>query len=93
MGLARRAENMISKPMMDVFWIFLVNLNLTRYNDRFVHSKPVWQIDRIISKFNRRAYRANGQGGIFPLIRPLTDQRQVELWYQMGAYMTETQMY
>ena len=92
-GLARRAESMISVPMMDVFWIFVRNLNLTRYNDRFIHSKPVWQIDRTISKFNRRAYRANGVGGIFPLTNPLTDQRQIELWYQMGSYMTENKMY
>jgi hypothetical protein len=92
-GLAKRANLMVELPVADWFWVFIQNLNLDRYNDKFVHSKPVYQIDRTINKFNRRSYRANGQGGIFPLKRPLTDQRQLELWYQMGAYMTDNHMY
>jgi hypothetical protein len=36
-----------------------------------------------------RDYRPNGQGGLFPLKRPKKDQRNVEIWYQMSAYLLE----
>jgi hypothetical protein len=92
-GLAKQANFMVEKTVADWFWIFITNLKLDGYTDQFVHNKPVYQIDRTLNKFNRRTYRANGVGGIFPLERPLTDQRRVELWYQMGAYMTDNHMY
>jgi hypothetical protein len=92
-GLAIRADRMIEKSVSDWFWIFLTNLGLQKFNDEHVCVRPIYQVDRAIRKFNHRTYRANGVGGIFPLEKPLTDQRRVELWYQMGAYMTENKMY
>jgi hypothetical protein len=36
-----------------------------------------------------RTYLPNGQGGFFPLIDFEEDQTQVELWYQMSAFIRE----
>jgi len=93
-ALAGRASFMIQKSMHDWFWIFVCNLDLARFNDQYVQARSVRKIDRAIDTFNNRKYRPDGDGGIFPLLRhPLKDQRHVELWYQMAAYMTENQMY
>lgn len=46
-------------------------------------------IDKVIDKFLDRRYGKDGSGGLFPLKRPREDQREVELWYQMNAYMIE----
>lgn len=40
-------------------------------------------------KLNRRTYAADGTGGMFPLMHPNQDQREVEIWYQMSAYLIE----
>lgn len=44
---------------------------------------------RAMFRLNKRAYSYNGDGGLFPLKHPMEDQRKVELWYQMGAYIME----
>lgn len=36
-----------------------------------------------------RYYDKDGKGGFFPLKKPDKDQRKVELWYQMQAYLME----
>ena len=36
-----------------------------------------------------RTYDSNGYGGLFPLRNPREDQRKVELWYQLNAYLLE----
>jgi hypothetical protein len=38
-----------------------------------------------------RTYEPNGVGGFFPLENPNEDQREVELWYQMSAYVDDIQ--
>lgn len=46
-------------------------------------------IRKVITKCLKRRYSKDGSGGLFPLRRPREDQRGVELWYQMNAYMIE----
>jgi len=36
-----------------------------------------------------RTYNENGNGGLFPLRDSDQDQRQVEIWYQLSAYLLE----
>lgn len=43
----------------------------------------------IIDRFNRRAYQSNGAGGLFTLISPNVDMRQLDIWYQLMAYLNE----
>lgn len=92
-ALARQADTMI--PLMPKVWfqIFIENLNLWKWNDAYCSARPTWPISRIITTLNSRTYKPDGRGGIFPLTRPEHDQRTVELWYQMGAYMTDRRMY
>ena len=44
---------------------------------------------RIIDRFNQRAYQPNGAGGLFTLISPNVDMRQLDIWYQLMAYLNE----
>jgi hypothetical protein len=76
-------------------WImaFLDNLGLTKYSDSRYRDRDAFRIDKILRTMNERKYDRTGQGGLFPLKNPENDQRKVELWYQMSAYMTENKMY
>jgi hypothetical protein len=71
------------------FWEILENLNLTKYTDSFYTEGSYKEIDRILQKINKRTYRANGEGGLFPLRYASEDQRKIEIWYQMSAYLLE----
>lgn len=44
--------------------------------------------DRLVM-FKTRTYGPDGFGGLFPLKNPTKDQRKVEIWYQMMAYILE----
>jgi hypothetical protein len=90
-ALCLRANFMIDIPVELFFEMFLVNLNLQGCVD--TGKKQTGKINRVIKKLNERQYSQNGQGGLFPLQNPPSDQRRVELWYQMSAYMTENHMY
>ena len=92
-ALAKRAAFMIEGSPQRWFVIFVENLGLDRYTDDYCLIHSGWPIDRRLKTFNNRNYKANGQGGLFPLRIPHSDQKNVELWYQMGAYMTENLMY
>jgi hypothetical protein len=91
-ALATRADFMVPLGTRVWFQLFLENLGLDTWSDEKC-SVSTWPIERTINNFNNRDYRPNGKGGIFPLRQPKQDQRDVELWYQMGAYMTENRMY
>ena len=92
-GLAGQADDMIPLTIQTWFSMFIENLGLDRYFDEYLERRSTWPVEAAINKFNNRQYRPNGRGGIFPLSHPQHDQREVELWYQMGAYMTEKGMY
>ena len=69
------------------FWTLMENINLFQYNDRRRFSEGTIQdiLDRVIC----RTYDYSGEGGLFPLKEAERDQRDVELWYQMAAYVLE----
>lgn len=64
------------------FWDMLTNLGIDPDldNDR--------NIDKIILWIERK-FERNGRGSPFPLQNPVADQRKVEIWYQMQAYLAE----
>lgn len=85
-ALARRMdyylEDLIGPPnVKNYFWRFIENLNLDLENEDYNYL--------IITRFLERRYERNGNGGIFPLKRYRKDQRDVEIWYQMMAYINE----
>ena len=71
------------------FQTFIYNLRLGYLNDERFDSMPdecTAEAKRIIRRFLKRTYTADGRGGMFPLPGTSTDVRKMELWYQMNAY-------
>lgn len=88
-ALSRRAAWVISDiEAPDWAWIFVKNLRLDRYSDPLTSRKDR-RIEEILEAFVWRNYAPNGDGGLFPLKETELDQRKVELWYQMHAYINE----
>ena len=68
------------------FWIMIENLGLDGMDDDHFDNENV---DHIINVFMQRTYFNNGNGGLFPLKRPKENQRKIEIWYQMSAFLEE----
>jgi len=78
------------KTPSEWFWILIDNLGLTGYdNSQFSMLGTYDDMAEKVSKLLERQYESDGNGGLFPLQRPQKDQRRVEIWYQMSAYMLE----
>jgi hypothetical protein len=92
-ALAIRAEYMVDRPRKVWFLIFLRNLGLSRYTDDVIRTADKRRINLVLNRFNDRTYWWNGRGGLFPLKDGRTDQREIELWYQMSEYINENKMY
>lgn len=87
-ALSRRLQFEDDKPAREWFWELMFNLNLVEFTDD--HELPKQEIDEILDEVIWRTYQENGQGGLFPLKWPEEDQRDVEIWYQLSAYLQET---
>lgn len=97
-GLAIRMETILEDPAegdrtIVWFWEMLDNLKLSEYTDYAIkYSNTVdikEEIARKIANFVNRKYSRSGDGGVFPLKNAKKDQRKVELWYQLSAYLLE----
>lgn len=86
-GLARRLAFEADGEPYFWFWRMMENIRLHRYCDSWRLETDL--INHILKRLMQRTYKANGQGGFFPLKSPNKDQRKVELWYQLGAYVLE----
>ena len=69
------------------FWTMMTNVDLTQYSDRRRFSDEM--IHEVLDRIIFRSYNYSGEGGLFPLKEADRDQREVELWYQMCAYVLE----
>lgn len=69
-------------------WRLLENLELNRVSGR-IGAIRAERVDDILERLIWRMYEPNGVGGFFPLAWPQLDQRGVEIWYQMHAYIEE----
>lgn len=95
-GLARRMDFELSKPDDDsdytpkYFWEMIYNLRLIDYDDdQYVVLNRETPVRGVIRTLLDREYCSTGYGGLFPLNYTDVDQRDVELWYQMNAYLEE----
>lgn len=86
-GISRRLQFMTEESPSDWFWEMLTNIGLNFYDD-YKHI-PLNFVDDQLEAVIWRTYRHDGYGGLFPLQFPEADQRHVELWYQMSAYVLE----
>lgn len=87
-ALGRRASFEANGTPGDWFWQFLKNLDIFIYDDAYDYLATA-HVERVLERFIYRNYDSSGEGGIFPLRRAERDQRKVELWYQMAAYIGE----
>lgn len=71
------------------FWHLIEVLGLEQFNDREYDDHAQEAIAQTLDRVIWRNYSADGHGGLFPLRSPNGDQRQVELWYQLNAYLLE----
>lgn len=72
------------------FWKLMENLRLTKLtDDKWEYLNGDFFVDDAIWRILNRVYDYDGSGGIFPLKNPREDQRRVEVWYQMQAWLGE----
>lgn len=72
------------------FWKMMSNLRLEKLtDDRWEYINGDFFIEDAVLRVQERQYDTNGNGGIFPLRNPIEDQRYVEIWYQMQAWLGE----
>lgn len=86
-GLSRRLAFEADGEPDAWFWRLMKNIGLHKFTD----DKPfsVDRVDEILDRVIWRTYNHLGHGGLFPLASSDEDQRRVELWYQMSAYLLE----
>ena len=71
------------------FWHLIATLEMQEFTDRNYDDNAAEIIDEKLNRVIYRTYSPDGTGGLFPLRRPEEDQRKVELWYQLSAYLLE----
>lgn len=73
------------------FWIMITNLGLNEMDDEHFNLEVA---DFMINRFLNRDYKYNGEGGaLFVVDNPVTDMREVEIWFQMNWYLSEQDGY
>lgn len=101
-ALARRMDYATSDPydLNDIsdrtsywFWEIMDNLGLSRFSDDvYVEEEGDVYVDWIVDNLLQRQYDEDGLGGMFPLNDCYTDQRDLEIWDQMNAYLIDRGM-
>lgn len=95
MGMARRLEfellgGRYERPAREWFWVLIDNLELDWCDDvAYSNRETSKEVDSKIKDLLERQYDTNGEGGLFPLHHAQKDQRRVEIWYQMSAWVIE----
>lgn len=83
--LCERMLYILDGYLLDTNVLFLELMN----NLDILYLRSVDVIRLKVEQFMTRQYDSNGYGGLFPLQRATKNQRYVELWYQMQAYLDE----
>lgn len=87
-GLSRRLEFQAGGSAPGWAWQIVCNLELHKLQDPFGPRKAA-RAQEILQRLIYRNYNPDGVGGFFPLAWPDEDQRKVEVWYQLAAYVEE----
>ena len=87
LSLSRRLSFEGEGEPRDWFWHLLENLDLAKYNDG--RAFEIERVGDILERVTFRTYLPDGKGGLFPLQNTKEDQRKVEIWYQLSAYLLE----
>ena len=94
LALAIRMEYILddveNHDRIDLFWEMLGNLGVDTFtDDEYYYLGGDDEVINRVRIFTERQYTGAGKGGLFPLRYPHIDQRTVEIWYQMSAYLLE----
>lgn len=72
------------------FWKMMENVGLEKVCDsKWDYMNGEFFVEDAVWRINGRQIQADGSGGLFPLKHPEEDQRGVEMWYQMNAWLME----
>ena len=72
------------------FWVLIQNLRLDKLtDDRWDYLNGEFFVEDAVMRLQERSIERNGEGGLFPLRHFSEDQRNVEIWYQMHAWLGE----
>lgn len=72
------------------FWVMMRNLGLIKLtDDKWNYLNGDFFCEEAVWRVLNRQYDPDGNGGIFPLRKYSEDQRSVEFWYQMQAWLGE----
>lgn len=88
-ALSRRIAFETDEPATEWFWIMVDNLGLRPFVDEAFDDDYNVDVDIVLDRVIDRTYAPNGRGGLFPLQDAQEDQREVEIWYQVAAYLME----
>lgn len=88
-ALAQQAAFLSEGEPAEWFWRMMHNLGFDGYTDNIFERRISEEVEGITNRLNDRDYSNNGAGGLFPLKYTDMDQRVVELWYQLQAYVSE----
>ena len=88
-ALSRRCAFQTDDEPFEWFWVLADNLGLRPFVDENFTEDYYVDVDVILERVINRTYEHSGRGGLFPLRYPEVDQREVEIWYQMAAYLME----
>jgi len=88
-ALARAAAFETEGLVHEWFWQFIENLGLEAFTDARYNARAEQHVQNVLDAIIWRLYSHDGAGGLFPLRNPPHDQREVELWYQLNAYLVE----
>lgn len=69
-----------------IFWMFLVNLGLDKFDDKRFDEGNV---KYILHFWMDRRYKNDGNGSIFRLKRSVSDYNKMEIWKQMNVFLTQ----
>lgn len=94
-ALSRRIEDTMADPdkgdqTVRWFWMLIKNMGLDKFTDEdYADLCGPIIVEQILDEVLDRSYKRSGKGGLFPLKSTKKDQRKVEIWYQMCAYLLE----
>ena len=85
-GVASHMEDQLEVSTSDCFWMLIENLGLDQYEDGDYDPRKV---ESIIQAWLNHNYKSNGVGSIFPLKHYSGDCRNLDIWSQMNAWISE----
>ena len=85
-GVAAHMEDQLCDSIETWFWVLIENLCLTQFDDYDYDERGV---EFIVMTWLNRNYQPNGAGSIFPLKDYPGDCRNIDIWAQMNAWISE----